>query len=66
MDRAGLRGDFASHSLRRGGASYMSMAGCTVTQVKERGGWASDCVYKYIVPSLRYKVLVDKDFAQKI
>ena len=57
--RAGLNGNFASHSLRRGGASYMSMKGCRVSEVKERGGWKSDCVYKYICPSLAHKVKVD-------
>ena len=63
INRSGLVGDFASHSLRRGGATYMSMVGCTVPQVKERGGWASDCVFRYIKPSFDYNVMVDKKFA---
>ena len=63
LSKAGIVGDFASHSLRRGGASYMSMVGCSIAQVKDRGGWASDCVFRYIKPSLKHNVLVDKKFA---
>ena len=47
VERAGLSGDFASHSLRKGGATFMSMSGCGLTEVKDRGGWKSDCVYRY-------------------
>ena len=65
VNRSGIVGNFASHSLRRGGATYMSMVGCTVPQVKDRGGWASDCVFKYIKPSLSHKALVDKKFASR-
>ena len=39
ISRAGLVGDFASHSLRRGGATHMSMQGCSVSEVMDRGGW---------------------------
>ena len=35
-------GDFASHSLKGGGATYMSVMGFTIPQVKETGGWVSD------------------------
>ena len=47
LDRAKVVGDFASHSLRRGGATHMSMSGCTVPEVKGRGLWKSDCMYRY-------------------
>ena len=63
LERSKIVGDFASHSLRRGGATYMSMVGCTVPQVKERGGWKSDCVYRYIKPSIAHRVSVDKKFS---
>ena len=62
VNRAGLKGDFASHSLRRGGASYMSSKGCSVSEVKDRGGWKSDCVYRYICPPLEQRVRVDRKF----
>ena len=63
LERAGLEGNFSSHSLRRGGATHMSMVGCTVPQIKERGGWVSDCVFRYIKPTLSHRVRVDKKFA---
>ena len=62
--RAGLKGDFASHSLRRGGATYMSNKGCSVAEVKDRGGWKSDCVYKYICPPLSHRIDVDVKFVR--
>ena len=64
VSRAGLQGNFASHSLRRGGASYMSMKGCNVSEVKERGGWRSECVYRYICPPLKHKIAVDRKFVR--
>ena len=60
VKRANLVGDFASHSLRRGGATYMSMKGCSVTEVRDRGGWKSDCVYKYICQPIQHRVKVDR------
>ena len=62
VKRAGLKGDFASHSLRRGGASYMSSRGCSIDEVKDRGGWKSGCVYKYICPPVSQRIRVDKKF----
>ena len=50
--RAGLVGDFASHSLRRGGATFMSMLERPMEQIKSRGLWKSDCVFRYIVPPM--------------
>ena len=50
--RAGLVGDFASHSLRRGGATFMSMLERPLDQIKSRGQWKSDCVFRYIVPPM--------------
>ena len=60
VERAKLVGDFASHSLRKGGATFMSMSGCGVSEVKARGGWKSDCVYRYIKPPLSHEVKLDK------
>ena len=60
---AGLPGDFSSHSLRRGGTSFMSMIDCTVPQIKSRGNWASECVYEYIVPSLAHELKMDLKFS---
>lgn len=60
---AGLKQDFASHSLRRGGATFMSETGFSVAEVKDRGGWASDTVYKYINPSSKARRASDNKFS---
>ena len=61
--RAGLEGNFASHSLRGGGATFMSMMGCTVTEIKSRGNWVSDCMYRYVKHPLSHSVKVDQKIA---
>ena len=63
--RAGVVGNFASHSLRRGGATHMSMSGCSVAEVKERGRWKSNCVFMYIRQPLAYKIKVEEKVARK-
>ena len=64
--RAGVVGDFASHSLRKGGATFMSMSGCSVPEIRARGGWKSDCVDRYIKHPLSHKFEVDKLVANKL
>ena len=61
--KAELQGDFASHSLRRGGATFMSMLERPVDQIKSRGLWKSDCVYRYIVPPMSAKIRNEKQVA---
>ena len=48
-----IKGNFSSHSLRRGGTTAMRAAGVPLSHIKERGQWVSDCVFKYIKPSVR-------------
>ena len=62
--KAGINGSFSSHSVRRGGASFMSMIDCTIPQIKSRGNWASDCVYDYVVPSLQHELEIDTKFSK--
>lgn len=63
---AGLVGNFASHSLRRGGATSMSEMGLSVPAIKKRGRWRSNCVNKYIVHSLTHDVKQDTRWASKL
>ena len=63
IKKSGLPGSFSSHSLRRGGASFMSMIDCTIPQIKSRGNWSSDCVYDYVVPSMGHELAVDTKFS---
>lgn len=60
---AGLSGRFASHSLRRGGATCMANLGISVSDIKDCGIWSSDCVFDYIFPSDEHRRSVDSKVA---
>ena len=64
ISKAGLAGTFSSHSLRRGGASFMSTIDCSIPQIKSRGNWSSDCVYEYVIPSLEHELRVDSKISK--
>lgn len=53
---SGIRGNIASHSFCRGGATFLASIGMPVEFIKERGAWTSDSVYKYICEPLVVKV----------
>lgn len=38
----------------------MASLGCSVSDIKERGAWASDVVHQYIKPTMDQKIKVDK------
>ena len=65
LSKAGVKGNFASHSLRRGGATFMSMQECDVVDIKDRGRWSSDCVFRYIKPPISHQAKVDRKVADK-
>ena len=66
ISRAGIRGDFATHSLRRGGATFMSTIKCSVQEICTRSNWPSDCVYEYLAPQLEEDLGVDWKFAYAV
>ena len=43
--------DFSTHSLRRGGATWLLNAGTPIHLIKILGDWKSDCVLQYLRPS---------------
>ena len=51
-----IRGNFSTHSLYRGGTTSMRAAGVPLSHIKERGQWVSDCVFKYIKPTVSEKI----------
>ena len=58
--QAGLGGgDFTSHSLRRGGCTYLAMCGATIEEIKCRGDWASETVYAYLSTPIQTRILND-------
>ena len=56
----GLEGKVSSHSLRRGGASYLSSIGVDLIDIKARGDWKSLAVLLYLVDGLDRKVSKDR------
>lgn len=49
LSKAGLStAAFATHSLRRGGATFASDCGLALDDVKRLGGWSSDAVRRYV------------------
>ena len=63
--KAMLKGNFATHSLRRGGTTTLHQKGAPLPYIRERGQWASDCIYKYIKPSVISKIKNDKKFSTR-
>ena len=52
-------GQFSTHSLRRGGATFLRMCGASIQEIKERGDWRSDAVYEYLQASLLERLTLD-------
>lgn len=61
--KADISGNFSSHSLRKGGATFMANIGLPITDIKDRGLWSSVVVFDYIKPSLDHRCKVDKIFS---
>ena len=38
----------SAHSLRHGGASFMSTLGCDIADIRARGSWASSAIFRYL------------------
>ena len=36
--------DFTSHSLRKGGCTYLAMCGASIKEIKTKGDWATDYI----------------------
>lgn len=43
---------YGTHSLRRGGATWMLLTGVPLEVIKAIGDWRSDCVTKYLTPDI--------------
>lgn len=61
--KCGIVAHLSSHSFRSGGATCMAVRGVPVVEIKERGGWKSDCVFKYIKAPLSHRIAKEKIFA---
>lgn len=47
--------EYGTHSLRRGGATWLMTCGVPLHTIKSIGDWKSDCVQKYLKPNLNEK-----------
>ena len=66
-DRVGLDPEeFSSHSLRRGGCTYLGMLGIPVADIKARGDWTSDCILQYLKTPLDVRIQQDMMVASMI
>ena len=52
-------GEFSSHSLRRGGATFLRLCGAGIEEIKERGDWRSECVRQYLHASFMERLTMD-------
>ena len=50
---------FSTHSLRRGGATFLRLCGAPIEVIKERGDWQSDAVFVYLKASLAERLTTD-------
>jgi integrase len=54
-------GEYGTHSLRRGGATWLLSCGVPLHVIKVMGDWRSNCVFKYLKPGSheRFNILTD-------
>ena len=65
--RAGVNvPNLGSHSLRRGGATWLSSIGVPLEAIKDRGDWRSSCVEKYVREQWDVKLLRDQRVASML
>lgn len=58
--RTGLpASEFSTHSLRRGGATFLRLCGASIDEIKERGDWRSECVRQYLKASVVERLTFD-------
>ena len=55
--------EFSSHSLRRGGATFLSLIGASIQEIKQRGDWKSDAVFEYLKAPLSARIADDMKVA---
>ena len=66
-EEAGLNPrDYSSHSLRRGGTSYLRSVGASIEELKVRGDWKSDAVMLYIQQPIEERIAFDLRVANEL
>lgn len=63
-EKAGLDPDqVSSHSLRRGGCTFLSMTGASLEELRARGDWSTDTVFTYLKTPLTLRIVNDMKVA---
>lgn len=57
---------FSCHSLRRGGCTFLAIQGASIEEIKHRGDWSSETVYKYIKLPLSERIMCDMRVASSL
>ena len=55
--------DFSTHSMRRGGSTFLWLAGATTEEIKKRGDWSSDAYQIYLTTPLEERIARDVQVA---
>ena len=56
----------SSHSLRRGGCTFLAKSGVSIEEIWVRGDWASDAIFQYINTPLSIRIVNDMRVAPLI
>lgn len=59
----GITEHLSSHSFRYGGATFMAAEGLPIKKIKDRRGWRSNCVYRFINEPLDCRIVKEKRFS---
>ncbi len=49
----------SSHSLRRGGCTYLAMCGASLEELRVRGDWSSEAIFAYLQTPLTMRIASD-------
>lgn len=63
---AKLSGNYSSHSLRRGAATFLSRIGLPLHDIKTAGDWRSLSVLLYLSGDIKSRLIKDKTVAQNL
>lgn len=66
VESAAISEYLTPHSLRKGGATYLSSMGVPLDQIRSRGQWKSDSIFRYLQLPLRDRISKEKIFSSSL
>ena len=58
--------ELSSHSMRRGGCTFLAICGASLEEMRTRGDWVSDSIFQYIKTPLSVRIVNDMRVASLI